>query len=336
MLSEKIIALRRKNGWSQEELADKLDVSRQAVSKWEGAQSTPDVERIVQLAELFNVSTDYLLREGEAPIEEAALPQEDVAPVKAAASEIASRKVSMEEAKDFLEICWSNSRRIALGVWMCVFSPVCLIALAGAAEEHLIAEGVALAIGLTVLLSLVAAAVALFVFSGFRSHPYEYLEKEYIEIDGATREMVEERRVDYRPSYIRGNIVAACLCVLSPVSIFLGLMWEEDFLMLLMVCCTLILAGTGAALFVVGGVKWQGTQILLQEGEYTPFEKRANVLREKIAPVYWIAAAAIYLAWSFASGEWDETWIIWPVAGVVFAGISVVCGIIQKNREERA
>ena len=53
ILADKIINERKKNGWSQEELADKLSVSRQSVSKWEGAQSVPDLNRIVQMAELF-------------------------------------------------------------------------------------------------------------------------------------------------------------------------------------------------------------------------------------------------------------------------------------------
>lgn len=49
IMADKIIRLRKKNGWSQEELADKLDVSRQAVSKWEAAQSVPNLDKILQL-----------------------------------------------------------------------------------------------------------------------------------------------------------------------------------------------------------------------------------------------------------------------------------------------
>ena len=63
IFADKLIDLRKKSGWSQEELAEKLNVSRQAVSKWEGAQSIPDMARIVQLSELFHVSTDYLLKD---------------------------------------------------------------------------------------------------------------------------------------------------------------------------------------------------------------------------------------------------------------------------------
>ena len=60
ILADKIIDLRKKNGWSQEELAEQLGVSRQSVSKWESAQSVPDMNRILKLSELFGVSTDYL------------------------------------------------------------------------------------------------------------------------------------------------------------------------------------------------------------------------------------------------------------------------------------
>ena len=63
ILADKIIENRKKNGWSQEELADKLGVSRQSVSKWEGAQAVPDMKKIVMMSELFGVSTDYLLRD---------------------------------------------------------------------------------------------------------------------------------------------------------------------------------------------------------------------------------------------------------------------------------
>ena len=63
ILAEKIMELRKKNGWSQEELANKLNVSRQSVSKWESAMSVPELDKILQLSEIFEVSTDYLLKD---------------------------------------------------------------------------------------------------------------------------------------------------------------------------------------------------------------------------------------------------------------------------------
>ena len=63
ILADKIIILRKKSGLSQEELADKLNVSRQSVSKWESAQSIPDLDRILEMSEIFKVSTDCLLKD---------------------------------------------------------------------------------------------------------------------------------------------------------------------------------------------------------------------------------------------------------------------------------
>ena len=63
ILADKITALRKKAGWSQEELAEKLGVTRQSVSKWEGAQSVPDMDKVVQMSRLFGVTTDFLLKD---------------------------------------------------------------------------------------------------------------------------------------------------------------------------------------------------------------------------------------------------------------------------------
>ena len=76
-ISEKIQLLRRENNWSQDELAEKLDVSRQSVSKWESGKALPDSEKVLAMAQLFDVSTDFLLKDEMEPIfEESAEPQE--------------------------------------------------------------------------------------------------------------------------------------------------------------------------------------------------------------------------------------------------------------------
>ena len=63
ILAEKIIQLRKKNGISQQELADKLDVSRQAVSKWESGASDPSTTNLMALAKLFGVTAEEILKE---------------------------------------------------------------------------------------------------------------------------------------------------------------------------------------------------------------------------------------------------------------------------------
>lgn len=98
ILADKIIEERKKNGWSQKELANKLGVSRQAVSKWESSGSIPDLQRILQMSELFGVTTDYLLKD---EIEEEPL-NEYV--------ETKTIKVSMEEANQYLDMKSRGSR----------------------------------------------------------------------------------------------------------------------------------------------------------------------------------------------------------------------------------
>lgn len=68
-MADRIQHLRKSKGISQEELADKVGVSRQAVSKWESEQSTPDIEKVILLSDFFDVTTDYLLK-GIEPVSE--------------------------------------------------------------------------------------------------------------------------------------------------------------------------------------------------------------------------------------------------------------------------
>ena len=175
ILADKIMELRKKNGWSQEELASQMGVSRQAVSKWESAASIPDLDKILRLSQLFGVSTDYLLKESVEP--------EEVDEMAAEAWEYEEtvRTVPLEEANTYLDTVRATAGKIALGVSLCILSPTVLILLGALSDEEgnrVIPEIAAGGIGITVLLVLVAVAVSLFIFFGKRLEPYEYMEKE--------------------------------------------------------------------------------------------------------------------------------------------------------------
>ena len=124
IFADKLIQLRKKSGWTQEELAQQMHVSRQSVSKWEGAQSVPDLEKMVQLSRLFHVTTDYLLKDEEGEPEPA--PGEDPGE--------SLRRVSLEEASAFLEAKQRSAGPIAFATMLCVLSPIGLILLAAMSE----------------------------------------------------------------------------------------------------------------------------------------------------------------------------------------------------------
>ena len=126
ILADKIIKLRKEQGWSQEELAHQLQVSRQSVSKWESMVSVPDLDKILKLSQLFGVSTDYLLKD-DAPEEPGFAPDTE------APAEAGRRTVTLEEANGYLRQAAAAAWRIALGVAVCILSPVALILLSGAA-----------------------------------------------------------------------------------------------------------------------------------------------------------------------------------------------------------
>lgn len=170
ILSEKIIMLRKKYGWSQEELAERLDISRQSVSKWESGASIPDLERIVSMSQLFGVTTDYLLKDE----------MEETEFTDGMTPEITEGKViTVEEANTFLEATKKYAARIAPAVSLCVLSPVVLLWLLGmaGAKRGAVTENVAGGIGLIVLLLMVVVAVAVFLLTGIPYNKYEYLEK---------------------------------------------------------------------------------------------------------------------------------------------------------------
>lgn len=120
ILADKIVSLRKKAGWSQEDLAEKLGVTRQSVSKWEGAQSVPDMDKVVMMSRLFGVSTDFLLKdelEEEAPC---AAAQDDDTPL---------RRVSLTQASAYLALRKAAAPKIAIATALCITSPVTLILL---------------------------------------------------------------------------------------------------------------------------------------------------------------------------------------------------------------
>ena len=327
ILADKIIDLRKKNGWSQEELAEKLDVSRQAVSKWESAQSVPDMSRIVMMSELFGVSTDYLLKdsyESEVP-----------AAAEDGYSDIPVRTVGMEEANGFLEVRDLNARRIALGVMLCILSPVVLILLCGASDYGVlkITEAQGVGIGLVCLFILIGSAVALFVTSGLRGARYEYLEHEIVDTLYGVDGMVRERREKYRPTYVSQLTIGIVLCVASAVPIFISLILagDDSFLNIAAVGMLLVMVAVGVLLIVRTSIVWDGFRMLLSEGDYSRQGKEAAREHGAFGGIYWGLVTAGYLAWSFITMDWSRSWIVWPIAGCAYGAIFAIMKALRKN-----
>ncbi|MDO4810409.1 MAG: helix-turn-helix transcriptional regulator [Eubacteriales bacterium] len=324
ILADKIIDLRKKNGWSQEELAEKLNVTRQSISKWEGAQSTPDLNKILAMSQLFGVSTDYLLKDEQGEVEYIATEEQS-----------AVRKVSMEEANAYLNVTKRVSKWIALGVALCIASPICLILLAGQADAGHISEGFAVGIGMLVLLVMVAAAVALFISSGMKRKPYEYLESEIIETAYGVSGMLREKQESYRSTYVRRLVLGICLCILSVVPLMMAAMMHytsANMMAIIGVGVLLFVVAIGVFLIILAAMPWSAMQKLLEEGDYARQNKGEKGKRNSaISSAYWLTAVAVFLCWSFVTNAWDRTWIVWPIAGVLYPALMGILGAFKKE-----
>ncbi len=321
ILADKIMNLRKRSGWSQEELAEKMRVSRQAVSKWEGAQAVPDIEKILMLSQLFGVTTDYLLKD-EIEDEEFT---DDVAPVPV-------KRISLAQANEFLEWRKRAANRIAAATFLCIAAVIPLLLLGTATE--LLPENLAAGIGLITLLIMIAPAVAIFLFCGFQNEPFEFIDREPFETEYGVEGMVREKKKAYRPAYVKSNIIATCLCVLAFVPLFIGSFTGNDFFIAVMFAVTMILAGIGAMLFIIAGVRWASMQKLLKEGHYVPKdpqEQRKIRIKKNVGRVYWLSVTAIYLAGSFLTDCWEITWIVWPIAGIMFGVVMCLCNLIADR-----
>lgn len=326
ILADKIIRLRKKNGWSQEELADKMNVSRQAVSKWEAAQTTPDLEKILQLGNLFGVTTDYLLK--DELVDEEFVEGVDETPI---------RKISLAEANDYLEQRKNASVQIAIATLLCIISPILIFLLLDFSEctSIPITENLAVGIGMVALFSLVTIAVVIYIRVGFKNAPYEFLEKEPFETEYGVTGLAREKQKTYRNTYIKYNIFGTCACILSPVPLICAALSGKGLLVMIMLCVTLLTVAIGVMFFIVAGVRWASMQKLLKEGEFSEKGKQKNKIIEAIGTVYWLLATAIYLGWSFLTSDWHITWVIWPIAGVLFAVVELVCNLVIDKQVEK-
>ncbi len=320
ILADKIIDLRKKSGWSQEELAEKLDVSRQAVSKWESAQSSPDLERIVALSHLFGVSTDYLLKEeltAAAPVP--ARPKDTMETV---------RCVTAEEAGDYLALVQRFAKPVALAVAVCVLSPAPLLGLNIWGYIGRMDANLAALLGVVILLGMVAAAVTVFVSYGMKADKWAFLDREPVETACGVSAMVREQQQARRSDYIRAILCGVVLCILAAVPVLLFAMMEMGVIIILGVMLLLGMVSAAVYLFVSRGMVEGSYQRLLEEGEYT--REKKCVSRSPWVAFYWCAAAAIYLGWSFLTEDWHRTWMVWPVAGVLFGGVTAILSAQKK------
>lgn len=329
ILADKIVSLRKKAGWSQEELAEQLGVTRQSVSKWEGVQSVPDMDKVVMMSRLFGVSTDFLLKDELEEEAHCAAAQDDDTPL---------RRVSLTQASAYLALRKAAAPKIAIATALCITSPVTLILLAGMSEVQRfhITENAASGIGLCVLLGLVALAVSIFLRTSAEAKEYRFLEEEPFETEYGVEGMVRQRQQEYKDTHTRLVTVGVVLCVLAAVPLFAAMCINgSDLLYIAAVCALLVLVAIGCLALVTAGVYQGAMERLLEEGDYARGQKKHRRVLGTVSTIYWLAATAVFLLYTYGphgNGQPRYSWIIWAVAGVLYAAVMGIVRIISRSR----
>lgn len=348
-LAEKIFNERKRLGLSQEQFAEQMEVSRQAVSKWESGQSMPDLDKIVLMSQIFRVSTDYLLKEeadtsfrSETAMEEAGHIEESASFMREPSEEEESvRKLKEEEIKEYQAICFSSSKRISFGVFLCIFGAVLL----NGVDLYLHPKGIDSNLSVVPMLLCVAIAVGLFVFSGMQMEKYEYLKKQpFLLPEEEKIRLTGEYEGFYKVFVLKittgiilcvGGIIAFILCnavgEIHSEKIYGKTMMEYIAIMVL-----LFFIAIAVCIFVSAGMRKTHYDVLLQRDGFSEIRKKEESkngdVMGVVAGVYWCIVTAVFLAYSLTTGNWGRSWIVWPVTGCIFGAISTLI-TFYKSRE---
>ena len=312
--SENLQTLRKSKNISQEQLAERLDVSRQAVSKWESGGGYPEMEKLIQLCELFSCSMDELMM-GKISVD---MPND--------------RKAYDDHYNRF-------SKGIALGVGLILFGLSLTVFLSSFERVSFLGD-----ISAAALLLFVAAAVALFIINGIehenfrRLHPTMpeiYSEDEINSFNGG----VFPKAIALGVGLIFIAVVQVILLSLLPVNLP-GVSDPEVLGAVFM----LILVGIAIMIFIYYGIQHDKYDIKKYNNESSFTEKaieqkRRDDLAGIICGIIMITATGIFLIGGALFECWHPGWIVFPIGGLICGIVNLVLGsdtmAERRQREER-
>lgn len=242
--------------------------------------------------------------------------------------------ISFEMAKNYMEDAREAAPKIAAGVFLCIMSPVLLIALLGLAEAEIIGmkEEYATVIGLTVLILMVAAGVSFFLRYSGRLDKYNDLKEMPFRLDYQAELMVRDAKRQDEPAYKAALNISVVAYILSALPIIISaLLIEAEWVTILSVSLAITIVALATYNIVKNSGPCEACRVLLQEEDYSA-AKKTNKVYKAVSSLYWMLATALYLGYSFITGKWGVSWIIWPIAGVLYGAIQAIAGLAEQRR----
>lgn len=324
ILADKIINLRKKAGWSQEELAEKMDVSRQSISKWESARSIPDLNKILMLSNIFGVTTDYLVKDD---LEETNEVVED--------TDTGLKRLSLEEATDYLEKKVFASKSISKGVFILISAVTPLLFLLGLADQYSFSSNTAAAIGFIMLIAIVTYGVLQIIKVNHYTDDFNKIESSPFELEYGVSGIFKEKLKQYKPIYTKRLSISIVLFLTSVLPLLtVAFLINSSNMAIYMVVVLIVMIAMDVYNLIPASDYYNALNFILSEGSYAPHKRKETKRTEQLAAFYWPLVVAVYLAWSLWTMAWDTTWIVWPVAAVGFAAVIGLVGIFDSTTDE--
>jgi bacteriophage CI repressor helix-turn-helix domain len=331
LLSEKIMSLRKRNGWSQEELAQQLGVSRQSVSKWESMASMPDIQKIMTMSELFGVSTDYLLKDELEELPTTATTADYVAPAEqnnfsaptgSSNSDVASTStstpantdasdsknvrpqlsVSLETATEYLDTVARTSRPIAFAITLFILGPALLVSLATYSEDAIYFDPTrispdALSItGVCIMVLFIAAGVGLLILQDMKLAKYKQFKEASLELQYGVEAAIRRRAESTSSLRYIQQATGVCLTILSAIPFLIASYFGAGLTFALGFFVAAVLVSLGVYLLIYSGILKDSYRILLQEGEFSHDEKDGKLGYKKTVSKYRPVSKAYFSA----------------------------------------
>lgn len=300
ILADKIISLRKKEGMTQEDLANLVGVSRQSVSKWESSMAMPDLDKVVKLSQIFSVSTDFLLDDNLGM--EQIIVDEKV--------EDTSKLVDLDLLNQYYGAYEKIARLISLATILVIISPIAYMTLDNINES----------LGVIIFLALIALAVGLFINSGFGASKFEFIEKEPYNFSYGVEGVIKKNLDQYQPIFKRNIILAITIFILSPAVYVLAI--NAGVTNNIPVYLFLILTAIGASLMGYSMIKYSSYRDILKYRDPKIQKKEGKI--GKVSGVLWITAIGVFFIYSFWTGNWQASWIIFVIASFLQVIIAMV------------
>lgn len=234
--------------------------------------------------------------------------------------------VSYDSAVKYIEESKEVAPKTAVGVFLCIMSPTPLLFLIGLSELNFlkVKEELLVAVGLVTLLLMVAMGVLHFIRYSSKLEKYDWLKFELFEIDYSTEQMVRNVLQQVEQPYKSAVSISVVSYILSALPVIITpLISQIGGLSVISVVVTLLIVAFATYNIIINNGSYEACNILLQEGDYS-VKRKSNKALKTVSSVYWCVVVAIYLGYSFITNNWAMSWIIWPVAGVLFGAIKAI------------